>query len=557
MKEVISEKGAMAPEELLSVFICVLEATESAHKKGVIHGDIRPSNVFVDSEGTVKVTDFGISKIIGATGMAPFTTTEGQVRYVSPEQIRRQPVDERSDIYSLGVLLYELATGKPPFLGQSAFEIMDKHINQLPPPARNVRPELPKNIADAIGKALQKSPAERFQSAKEFEAFLKGDATFSEVIRLNSQGFKFYNQGNYRAAIATWELVLKLDPNNAKAQGGIARARAHLEEAGEKSIFEAALEEVAPKRSAAKPGLAKPAVPAKPLKLARVAGSVLARALRSPRSLYGEPVLMFLLLVMLGVFLLAGILIFSLMKVNPEPSIEVVAPVPQELAEPRVGALAGAGQAGRDVRLDREALASDLAAEARKLCEGGQGRKALVKFEKAMQLTEEQRPEFAKDFSQCCLRLGKEMMKTDPDTAVEFFRKAIQLDPRCAEAYLQIGRVRSASGDFSAAIVHYKKALALNPDLDVARFNLGHAYLSLRMYSKAVREFRAVIKRGSELRCDAYANLGVTYYKMGKIKKAAQVLSKGCAICPNDKRLRARRDKVLQRLKYGSRKTSK
>jgi len=245
LKEVISEKGAMAPEELLSVFICVLEAIESAHKKGVIHGDIRPSNVFVDSEGTVKVTDFGISKIIGATGMAPFTTTEGQVRYVSPEQIRRQPVDERSDIYSLGVLLYELATGKPPFLGQSAFEIMDKHINQLPPPARNVRPELPKNIADAIGKALQKSPAERFQSAKEFEAFLKGDTTFSEVIRLNSQGFKFYNQGNYRAAIATWELVLKLDPNNAKAQGGIARARAHLEEAGEKSIFEAALEEVA------------------------------------------------------------------------------------------------------------------------------------------------------------------------------------------------------------------------------------------------------------------------------------------------------------------------
>jgi len=546
LREVISDGGPVPPESLLSTFSQILQAIGSAHKSGVLHGDIRPSNVFMGEDNGLKVTDFGTSRIVGATAMLTATSVLGRVRYLSPEEIRREPVDERSDIYSLGALLYEMATGQPPFSGNSAYEIMERHVKETAPAPRSIVERIPQVIEDAIVKAIHKSPDERFQSAKEMEAFISGDATYVEVVRLNKRAFSLYNEGNYRSAMAIWQQVLKLDPDNAKAQGGINRAKTHIGEPVGKGLFEAALE--SEKREPAKKGATgRPS--ASPIgrhkRTLKGAASVLMRAARSPRTLQREPLLMFLLILMVGVVFLSGYLILALVSEKTRGGIRVAVPVPSELSEPRLDALS---QEPRNVQIDRQELARDTARQAKALFDSGEKRKALVRFEKAMELARGTLPELAKDYADCCVEIGKDRMKDSPETALEFFRKAIRIYPDSSEAYLQSGRVHSRARDYHRAISSYRKALSIEPDLPLAHFNLGHAYLSLRSYPKASEEFKAVIGSGSSLVCDAYINLGVTYHKMGNLQRAAKVFSEGVKACPNSKDLKKKRDQVRGQL---------
>ncbi len=546
LREVITDDGPVPPERLLSMFSQILQAIESAHKMGVLHGDIRPSNVLLGEDSGLKVADFGQSRIVGATAMLTATSVLGRVRYLSPEEIRREPIDERSDLYSLGALLYEMATGRPAFSGNSAFEIMERHVKETAPAPRSIVERIPQVIEDAIVKAMQKSPDERFQTVKEMEAFISGDVTYAEVVRLNRRAFSLYNEGKYRSAMAIWQQVLKLDPDNAKAQGGIGRAHSHIGEPEVEGLFETALE--AAQRKPAEKGEAK-GPSASPLGRHRGtlkgAVSVLLRAARSPRALQREPLLMFLLMLMLGVVFLSGYLILALVGEETRGGIRLTAPVPSELSEPRLDALA---PGRRSVRSDRVDLARDVALQAKALSDKGERRKALVRFEKAMELARGELPELAKDYSDCCVEVGKDRMKDDPDTALEFFRKAIRIHPDSYEAYLQAGRVHSRASDYQRALSNYRKALSIKPDLPLAHFNLGHAYLSLKSYSKAAEEFKVVIGSGSSLVCDAYINLGVTYHKMGNLQRAAKVFSEGVRACPDNRDLKRKRDQVIGQL---------
>ena len=552
LREVIADDGRVAPENLLSMLLQILQAIGSAHGMGVLHGDIRPSNVFLSGEGGLKVADFGLSRIIGATAMLTATSVLGRVRYLSPEEIRRQPIDERSDIYSLGALLYEMATGQPAFSGDSAFEIMERHVKDMPPAPSGIVEGVPQVIEDAIEKAMQKSPDDRFQNVKEMEAFVRGDTTYGEVVRLNKRAFSLYNEGNYRSAMAIWRQVLILDADNAKAQGGIGRAQSHIGEPEEKGLFEAALETRKPEPS--KNGEAgKPS--ASPFerqrRTLRGAVRVLVRAATSPRSLQREPLLMFLLILMLGIVVLSGYLIMALIGDERGGGIRLAVPASSEFSEPRLFA-DEPNLASRSVRSDREILARELGAEAKALFEKGEKRKALIRFENAMEFARGGVPEVAKGYADCCVEIGKDRMKDSPDTALQFFRKAIRVYPNSYEAYVQAGRVHSRSRDYSGAISNYKKALSIKPDLPVAHFNLGHAYLSLKRYSEAAEEFKVVIGSGSSFVCDAYINLGVTYHKVGNLKRAANVFSEGLRACPNNKDLKKKRDQVRKQLKNAS-----
>ena len=556
LRERLAEGGAIAPDNLPSMFLQILEAVGSAHQMGVLHGDIRPSNVFPDEEGGLKVGDFGQSRIVGGTAMLTATSASGRVRYLSPEEIKREPVDVRSDVYSLGALLFEMATGQPPFSGNSAFEIMERHVKEAAPAPRSTVERIPQVIEDTIVRAMQKSPDERFQSVKDMAAFIVGDATYAEVVRLNKRAFALYNEGNYQSAMAIWLQVLKLDPDNAKAQGGISRAQSHIGEPEEKGLFEAALEATQAK-PAGRVEAKGPATARRGKSGGTVRGvfSVLARAARSPRTLQREPLLMFLLMLMLGVVFLSGYLILALIGEERPGGIRLAAPVPDELLEPRLDAELGVSapkDVPRSVKSDREVLAKELAAEGKALCGKGEGRKALVKFGKAMELARGELPELAKDYSDCCVKIGVATMEDDPDTALEFFRKAIQIYPDSHEAYLQAGRIHSRGQDYQRAISDYRKALSIKPDLPLAHFNLGDAYLSLRSYSEAANEFKIVIGSGSSLVCEAYLNLGVTYDKMGNLPEASKVFSEGVRACPNNEELKKKQDQVEGQLRDAS-----
>src|SRR5712691_2891241 len=165
-----------------------LSALSYAHAHGVIHRDISPANMMIGPSGVLKVTDFGLAKGPADARVSRSGAPLGSLYYMSPEQVRGAETDARSDIYSLGAVLYELATGKRPFDGESAFDIMANHVNKPPAPPLGVEPSLPRSLNDAILRALAKDPAQRFPSAAEFLHALKHVRDPRKTIKPASSG---------------------------------------------------------------------------------------------------------------------------------------------------------------------------------------------------------------------------------------------------------------------------------------------------------------------------------------------------------------------------------
>jgi eukaryotic-like serine/threonine-protein kinase len=149
----------------------ILSGLAFAHRFGLVHRDIKPHNALVDSAGHVKVTDFGIARS-GTSQMTEAGSIIGTAQYLSPEQARGAPVDQRSDIYSVGVLLYELLTGSVPFTGDTPVEIAMKHLSEVPQPPSKRRPEVPRGLDQVVLRALAKDADDRYQTAEEMDADL-------------------------------------------------------------------------------------------------------------------------------------------------------------------------------------------------------------------------------------------------------------------------------------------------------------------------------------------------------------------------------------------------
>jgi serine/threonine-protein kinase len=171
LKELIVQRGPAPVAVSVEYARQILSALRFAHRHGIVHRDIKPHNVLVDSEGRVKVTDFGIARA-GTSEMTEAGSIVGTAQYLSPEQARGTDVDQRSDLYSLGIVLYELLTGTLPFTGDTPVEIAMKHLSTVPEPPSARRPEIPRDLDLIVTRALAKDPADRYQSADEMEADL-------------------------------------------------------------------------------------------------------------------------------------------------------------------------------------------------------------------------------------------------------------------------------------------------------------------------------------------------------------------------------------------------
>jgi predicted Ser/Thr protein kinase len=172
LKQVVRDHGALEPALAVDIVLQILKAARFAHRRGVVHRDIKPHNVIVDEEGRAKVTDFGIARA-GASDMTETGSILGTAQYLSPEQAQGHPVDARSDLYSIGVLLYELLTGEPPFDADSAVTIALKQVAEDPLPPMQRNPAVTPALDAVVMRALRKDPAERFQDADEFIAALE------------------------------------------------------------------------------------------------------------------------------------------------------------------------------------------------------------------------------------------------------------------------------------------------------------------------------------------------------------------------------------------------
>jgi serine/threonine-protein kinase len=172
LKERIVADGPLPIRDAIEVARQILGAIGFAHRRGIVHRDIKPHNVLLVQDGAgderFKVTDFGISRTT-ASQMTEAGSIVGTAQYLSPEQARGAPVDQRSDVYSVGIVLYELLTGKLPFTGETPLEIAMKHLSEVPKPPSQLRPEVPADLDMIVLRALAKDPADRFESAEEMD----------------------------------------------------------------------------------------------------------------------------------------------------------------------------------------------------------------------------------------------------------------------------------------------------------------------------------------------------------------------------------------------------
>src|SRR5919201_3779982 len=172
LKEMIVGRGPAPIKAAIEFARQVLAAVGFAHRHGIVHRDIKPHNVLVSPEGRLKVTDFGIARS-GASQMTEVGSIIGTAQYLSPEQARGSPVDQTSDLYSVGVVLYEMLTGQVPFTGDTPLEIAMKHLSEVPVPPSELRPEVPHDLDLVVLRALAKDPSDRYQTAEDMDADLK------------------------------------------------------------------------------------------------------------------------------------------------------------------------------------------------------------------------------------------------------------------------------------------------------------------------------------------------------------------------------------------------
>ena len=170
LRQILNEEKKLPVERAVKLTVRICEALEHIHANGVVHRDLKPENIMVDAEDNIRLIDFGIAGNAGSRRLtfANFSKNMGTPDYISPEQVRGKRGDARSDVYALGVMLYEMLTGKVPFSGPNAFAVMnDRLVNQIVPP-RNLDPSITPQLQEILYRALEREPKNRYHSAREF-----------------------------------------------------------------------------------------------------------------------------------------------------------------------------------------------------------------------------------------------------------------------------------------------------------------------------------------------------------------------------------------------------
>jgi eukaryotic-like serine/threonine-protein kinase len=186
LKEHVVRRGRLDVREALEIALEVARGLAFAHDQGLIHRDVKPQNVLLNGDGRAKVTDFGIARTVDVDGMTQTGTVLGTSNYIAPEQASGQPVDAHSDVYALGVVLYELLAGEVPFPGESFVAVAMKHMHEPAPNLLDVRGDVPLRVAAAVDRALEKDPEQRFPTMDAFAAEL--EACLAELDRESDGG---------------------------------------------------------------------------------------------------------------------------------------------------------------------------------------------------------------------------------------------------------------------------------------------------------------------------------------------------------------------------------
>ena len=176
LKSLLRRSGPLSPEKAAPIAAAVCDALQYAHARGIVHRDVKPQNILLTPTGSVKVADFGIARALSSATITETGTVLGSVHYLSPEQARGEAATAASDLYALGVVLYEMLTGRLPFDGESPIAVVLKHLYEEPPSVREVNPAVPAWLEGVVRRAMAKRPEDRYPSAAHMRADLQGQA---------------------------------------------------------------------------------------------------------------------------------------------------------------------------------------------------------------------------------------------------------------------------------------------------------------------------------------------------------------------------------------------
>jgi serine/threonine protein kinase/cytochrome c-type biogenesis protein CcmH/NrfG len=490
LAQILNEQKVLAIEDVLDLFAQILLALEAANRELIVHRDIKPTNIMVMEDKRVKVMDFGVAKIpslsITTTG-----TVLGTPFYMSPEQISGQKVDIRSDIFSVGVILYQALTGERPFEGESTVTLAYKIVQVDPVPPKVLNVHIPQFIENICKKALAKDPALRYQTPAEMLRDIKAARKKGFSEETNGTTVKSKMQAAATVQVKKADLALErpqpIPPASEKAAPG--KPPAPPEKPGPKPEPvrepEPVVEETKPETQ--------PTPPSPKVQPTPKAKQPSPKA-QTPAASH-KPVAVIAILLVIVIF---GVVMYALKAKKPAQSTVPptgVTPPAATTAPPAVTSVAP--PAAQSVVPPSPAEPTKAAVD------------ALISD-------------------------AKNQWNSNPAAAQSLLERAVALDPNNFEAAYQLGRLLTFRKDFTNAIAQYNNALRINSNSPDIFFNLGYIYLTQGNYDQAIKNYESCWALSPHYKDEVLTNLGICHLKKNNVSQARLLFQQALDLNPNN-----------------------